>query len=101
MSETRPGATVSVTGPVTLEEAPRWREALLTALGVGSAVAIDLAASGPWDLAGLQLLLSALETARRSGTAVQFVRMPEVCLDLAERAGVRSVLEPAIAGRSS
>ena len=101
MSETQAGATLTVTGPMTLEEAPRWREALLAAFGTGPSLSIDLAESGPWDLAGLQLLISALETARGSGQTVQFTRVPEVCMRVAEQAGVRIVLEPAIAGRSS
>ena len=101
MSEPQAGATVTVTGPVTIEESPRWQEALLGALQAGPVVTIDLAGSGPWDVAGVQLLLSALESARRSGRVVQLVHVPEVCLRVAGQAGVRVVLEPAIAGPPS
>src|SRR3954462_9145505 len=74
-----PATPLEVSGPVTLAEAPRWREALLSALAAGGEIRIDLGASGPWDLVGLQLLLSALAWGRRSGRAGRFARVPEVC----------------------
>ncbi len=72
----------------------RWREALLAALASGASVRLDLTMSGPWDLAGLQLLLATLESARRAGQAVRMVRVPQVLSAIAEQAGVAKVLEP-------
>lgn len=83
--------TLVVSGPVTLAEAPRWREALLMAVGEESP-RVDLSASGPWDLAGLQLLIAAV----RSGRGVRFTRVPGVVVAIAGRAGVAERLGEAI-----
>jgi len=83
--------TLTVTGPVTLTEAPRWREAILKAIEHDSP-RIDLAASGPWDLAGLQLLIAAI----RSGRGVRFCRVPGVVVAIAARAGVVGRLGEAV-----
>ncbi len=58
--------TILLTGPVTLYEVAAVRESLRTALAEGKPLRIDLGDSGPWDLAGLQLLVSCVKTARRS-----------------------------------
>jgi ABC-type transporter Mla MlaB component len=94
----RPVTTLVLSGPVTLAEAPRWRDALLSALAEGKAVRLDLAASGPWDLAGLQLILSAMATGRRSGQAIRLARVPRVFLAIAEQAGLADGLSGAIEG---
>jgi ABC-type transporter Mla MlaB component len=52
---------------------------------------IDLAASGPYDVSGLQLLLSVLRTPRTSGDPVRLARVPRVLFSIAERAGVADV----------
>lgn len=87
---TTPG-TVRLEGPATLAEAPEIRRRLAAALvegGGGKRVAIDLGGSGPWDLAGLQLLLSVVAGGRRDGVTIRFGAVPGVCRDLAGRAGL-------------
>ncbi len=96
----RPEETVVVSGPLTLAEAPRWREALQSAISGGNAVRIDLEAAGPWDLAGLQLMLSALASGKRSGQAVRLVNVPDVFLTIVDQAGLSERLKEAIASRA-
>lgn len=86
---------VTLSGPVTIEEAPRHREALLAALASGRGLRIDLEPSGPWDVAGLQLLLAALASGRQSGQGVRLAGSPGVLRELAERAGVLDLLDAA------
>ncbi|MBX6314648.1 MAG: STAS domain-containing protein [Isosphaeraceae bacterium] len=81
---------------MTLAEVPRWREALLAALAEGKDLRVDLAAAGPWDLAGLQLILAALATGRRAGRSIRLVRVPQVFRAIAERAALTDVLAEAI-----
>ena len=87
-----PAGWLVVSGPVTLAEAPQWRESLLAASAGGRDLRLDLDATGPWDLAGLQLLIAALATARREGSVVRFARVPRVLMAIAERAGVVELL---------
>jgi ABC-type transporter Mla MlaB component len=91
-SEPAPTLTLRLDGPVTRAESSRWRDELRAALTGASAVNIDLSGSGPWDLAGVQVLLAAQATARRAGRAVRLLDPPGVLLDLANRAGLSSVL---------
>ncbi|MFO0959080.1 MAG: STAS domain-containing protein [Isosphaeraceae bacterium] len=86
---------VSWSGPSTMAEVGRHRERLLEVLAEGRGARIDLEASGPWDLAGLQLLLSALESGRRSGRLVRLSGIPAVLRDLAIRGGHSHRLEAA------
>lgn len=79
---------MSISGPVTLYEASVVRDALIAALEEGKALRIDLDESGPWDVAGLQLLVSVVETGRKAGRDVRFVRVPGVCREVAERSGL-------------
>lgn len=79
---------VELSGPITRAEAPRWREVLAEARALGRNLRIDLAESGPWDLAGLQLMLAALASCERSGQDLAVVSPPQVFLAIAERAGV-------------
>jgi ABC-type transporter Mla MlaB component len=96
VSGERPATTLVVAGPVTLGEVPRWREALIAAFSEAKPVQIDLAASGPWDVAGLQLLISALATGRRSGQPVRLVHVPRGFTAIAEQAGVSGRLAEAV-----
>lgn len=83
------GATlVKVAGPATLYESQDMREALRSALARGTDLRINLEASGPWDLAGLQILISTATTAHKSGQAVRLVQVPGVCRELSERSGL-------------
>ncbi len=74
--------TILLTGPITLYEVSAVRETLRMALAEGKPLRIDLSDSGPWDLAGLQLLVSCVKTARnrdRDGTLGQ--RPEALCRD--------------------
>lgn len=80
--------TFTLAGPITLYDASEVREALMLALSEGRDLKIDLDTSGPWDLAGLQLLVSAVATGRRAGLSVVLVHVPGVCREVAERSGL-------------
>lgn len=82
---------LAVAGPVTLEEVARHRGAWLAALAQGAGLRLDLDGSGPWDVAGLQLLLSALG----AGGPVRLAGMPAGLRELAGRAGVLDRLDAA------
>lgn len=80
--------TVVLSGPVTLYETSEVREALLAALADGRPVRLNLETSGPWDLAGLQLLVAAVASGRKLGRSVKLVTVPGVCRAIAERSGL-------------
>jgi ABC-type transporter Mla MlaB component len=84
-SETK---TILLTGPITLYEISAVRESLRVALGEGKGLRIDLRDSGPWDLAGLQLLISCEKTARARGQSLRLVNIPGVCTEVATRSGL-------------
>jgi ABC-type transporter Mla MlaB component len=75
-------------GPVTLYEVTAVREVLRTALAAGAPVRLDLSDSGPWDIAGLQLLISCVKSGRLRGQEVRIVGVPQPCADLAGRYGL-------------
>lgn len=79
---------VQVSGPVTLYESSEIHEALLSALGDGGDLVVDLATSGPWDLSGLQLLLAAVASGRKAGRRVSFTQVPKACAEIADRCGL-------------
>lgn len=83
------GKAIEVTGPVTKAEASLWRDSLRAALAETGPVRLDLSGSGPWDLAGLQLLISLQISYEKSGRDLVLSRAPQVFLDLADRAGLR------------
>jgi ABC-type transporter Mla MlaB component len=85
--------TVEVTGPVTRVETARWREAFSDCLARGQGLRLDLAGSGPWDLAGVQLLLATMASGQRAGRPIALVRVPNVLLDVAKRAALLDRLE--------
>ncbi len=80
--------TVTVSGPVTLYESSEVRETLLAAVAEGKALSVDLETSGPWDIAGLQLLISAVASGRKLGGSVRMVNVPRVCTEIANRSGL-------------
>jgi ABC-type transporter Mla MlaB component len=90
--------TVAVTGPVTRVEAGRWRDAFVAPLAHGRGLRIDLAESGPWDLAGVQLLLAAIVLGRRTGAPIVLAGVPNVLRTVAERAGLLDQLAPFFSG---
>jgi ABC-type transporter Mla MlaB component len=80
--------TILLTGPITLYEVATVRETLRAALVEGRPFRIDLKDSGPWDIAGLQLLISCVRSGQHQDQAVRLVNPPRGCLDLAERSGL-------------
>lgn len=75
-------------GPVTLYEVTAVRETLRLALSDGKPIRIDLGDSGPWDIAGLQLLIACVKSGRLRGQEVRIVNVPPPCADLAGRYGL-------------
>lgn len=86
---------VVLSGPATIYEALEVRETLHTAISEGSDVRFNLETSGPWDLAGLQLLISAVASGQKAGRTVRFVQVPRVCVEIAERSGLADWLRGA------
>ena len=85
--------TVMLSGPVTLYESTDLRDSLMSALSAGQDLRIDLETSGPWDLAGLQLLVSVVNSAKKLNLTVRFVHIPGVCVEIAGRTGLRDWLD--------
>ncbi len=79
---------IALSGPATLYESSEIRETLLTALAEGKDLRVDLETSGPWDLAGIQLLISVTASGRKSGVSVRLVNLPRACSEIAERSGL-------------
>jgi len=80
--------TVVLSGPVTLYEALVVRETLQKAMAEGKHLRIDLSDSGPWDLAGVQLLISCAKSAESRDRDVLLQNTPRGCVEIAERAGL-------------
>jgi ABC-type transporter Mla MlaB component len=87
-SEGRTETSIEVTGPVTLAEVARWQGAFAEVLSRGHGLRIDLAGSGPWDVAGVQLLLATMASAERCGRPVALVGVPDVLVAVAQRAAL-------------
>lgn len=87
--------SIALAGPVTLYESSEVREMLIAALSEARALRVDLETSGPWDLAGLQLLVSAVASGQRQGVPVRLVNVPGVCREIAERSGLGQWLQEA------
>jgi ABC-type transporter Mla MlaB component len=77
-----------LTGPVTLYEVAAVRETFRTALAEGKSLRLDLSDSGPWDIAGLQLLIACVKSGRQRGQDVRIINVPRPCADLAQRYGL-------------
>ncbi|GAC1337024.1 MAG: hypothetical protein NVSMB14_04500 [Isosphaeraceae bacterium] len=84
---------IALTGPATLAEAPRLRDELREGMARGHNFLVDLEAAGPWDAIGLQLLIATVASATRDCSTVRFVKVPDVCLAAAERAGLRNWID--------
>lgn len=80
--------TILLTGPITLYEVSAVRESLRTALAEGKPLLIDLGDSGPWDLAGFQLLVACVNTARLRQREAHVTNVPKPCMEIAERSGL-------------
>lgn len=83
---------------MTLAECDRLRLSILGAMAEGGVLRLDLAGSGPWDLAGLQVVLAAVKTVRGQGRSAILDRVPDVFLDVAEKAGCKGFLSGSILG---
>jgi ABC-type transporter Mla MlaB component len=87
--------TILLTGPVTLYEVVTVRETLRAGLAEGKPLRVDLSDSGPWDIAGLQLLISCVRTGRLRNQGVRVVNVPRSCAELAQRSGLSEWLRSA------
>lgn len=85
--------TVALDGPVTIYEAAALRDAFRDALADGQDMRIELDESTKWDLAGLQLLISCVRTARADGRAVVVANVPRGCAEAFQRAGLSQWLD--------
>ena len=79
---------IAIEGPATIYEVKALRETLHQGLSKGGRLQIDLAGSGKWDLAGLQLLISTIRTAQRQGQTASLHRVTKICAEVAERSGL-------------
>ncbi|WP_255376976.1 lipid asymmetry maintenance protein MlaB [Planctomyces sp. SH-PL62] len=87
--------TVALDGPVTIYEVAGLREAFREALAEGVDLQVELDESTKWDLAGLQLLISCVQTAKADGRSLVLAKIPRSCVEVAERAGLSDWLESA------
>lgn len=78
---------------MTIYEATDWREQFQGNLKPGTALDVDLHTSGPWDITGLQLLISLVRTGKHQDSQVRFVLVPASCRDVARRAGLANWLK--------
>jgi hypothetical protein len=78
---------------MTIYEAADWREQFQGNLEPGTALDVDLHTSGPWDIAGLQLLVSLVRTGERQDIPVRFLLVPASCRDVARRSGFANWLK--------
>lgn len=85
--------TVGLDGPVTIYEVAGLREAFREALAEGVDLRVELDESTKWDLAGLQLLVSCVRTARAEGRGLTLAKVPRACVEAAERSGLSKWLE--------
>lgn len=86
---------MALDGPVTIYEVAGLREAFREALAEGVDLQVELDESTKWDLAGLQLLISCVQTAKADGRSLVLARIPRSCVEVAERAGLSGWLESA------
>jgi ABC-type transporter Mla MlaB component len=85
--------TVSLQGPVTIYEVAGIRATLRDALNQPCELHIDLGESGKWDLAGLQLIISCVNTGSQLGRRVRLSRVPAACREVANRSGLAEWLD--------
>ncbi|AMV36441.1 STAS domain protein [Planctomyces sp. SH-PL62] len=86
---------MALDGPVTIYEVAGLREAFREALAEGVDLQVELDESTKWDLAGLQLLISCVQTAKADGRSLVLAKIPRSCVEVAERAGLSDWLESA------
>jgi ABC-type transporter Mla MlaB component len=86
--EPKDAKTVVLSGPVTLYEVADLRETLQIEVAEGKHFRIDLGGTGPWDLAGIQLLISCTKSAASRDREVRLLHTPRGCVEIADRAGL-------------
>ena len=89
-------APTELTGPITRAEVAFWRDALAEAVARDGGLTMDLGASGPWDMAGVQMLVSAMISVERAGGVVRMTRAPKIFLNIIERAALSDRFASAI-----
>ena len=87
-------ANLRVDGPMTIGEVARWRDELGDMLACAGGIRLDLSASGPWDLSGMQLLLAVLASCEQRYQTLRLINPPSVFLNLAERSGLLDRFSP-------
>lgn len=92
MAADRDTIGLQLEGPITVAQVAEWRSALLAVLERGKPVRLGLGGAGPWDAAGLQLVLSALASGQRSGIPVRLEGIDEGFRSIAERAGAAGAI---------
>jgi ABC-type transporter Mla MlaB component len=89
MTVNRPDASTFVLeGSATIYEVSALRAVFGEALARATDLRVDLGESGKWDIAGLQLLISLVNTGRGLGKTVQLARPPKNCIEVAQRSGL-------------
>jgi ABC-type transporter Mla MlaB component len=86
---------IALSGPMTLYELSEVRDTLRAALAGSDHVRLDLETTGPWDVAGLQLLIACAATGRQLNRTVRLVNVPRTCVEVAERSGLSDWLHEA------
>lgn len=84
---------------MTLAECGPLRLSILDAMAKGGPLHLDLASTGPWDLAGLQVVLAAVKTVRGQGRSATLEHVPDGFLDVVEKAGCKGFLSGSIGGQ--
>ncbi len=87
--------TIVLDGPATIYEVTALRDVLRDAVAGGEDLEIDLGQTGKWDLAGVQLLVSCVRTGRQQRRSMRLSKVPKVCAEIAERAGLGAWLRSA------
>lgn len=86
---------LELTGPVTLAEVVGLRDELQMAIAMGRDLDLQVERTGPWDLAGLQLLISVWKSANDAGATPRLLGVPPGLRSIAERAGMGEWLRQA------
>jgi ABC-type transporter Mla MlaB component len=94
MTVNQPDASTFVLeGSATIYEVSALREAFGEALAGAMDLRVDLGESVKWDIAGLQLLISLVNTGRSQGKTVRVARPPKICKEVALRSGLSEWLD--------
>lgn len=87
-NETDTGATLNITGPVTIYEAAELREDLSACLDEHPGMVLDLGGVEDCDTAAIQVLCAACKSAEHTGKPVSFQHPAKSVIQAAQRAGL-------------